>query len=266
MSAARLTAAGTLLFVPGHRPERFDKAAAAGAGAVVLDLEDAVGPDEKDAAREHVRAWLAAGGTGVVRVNSADTPWYADDLAAVAGAATAVMLPKAEDPAVVRATAGSAGAVLPLIETARGVFDARAVCDVPGVVRPAFGSVDLAAELSVDPADRSALQLARQTLVLAAAAARVGSPVDGVTTAYRDEELLRADIAHARALGFGAKLCIHPAQVAVAEQAYRPSDDELDWARRVTATAGTSVGTVDGQMIDKPVLERARAVLARATP
>ena len=263
-----VTAATSLLFVPGDRPDRFDKAAAAGAGAVIVDLEDAVGEDDKDTAREHVRGWLAGGPAGevVVRVNAADTPWHDADLAMAAALGVPVMLPKAQDPEVVARVADAVGeaGVVPLVETARGVVAAVAVCAVPGVLRPAFGNVDLAGQLGVDPGDRQALLLSRLTLVLAAASAGIAPPLDGVTTALRDEELLRADLAHAVSLGFGGKLCIHPSQVAVIGAALRPSEEDVAWARRVVATEGQAVAVVDGAMIDRPVLARAKAVLARA--
>ncbi|WP_181780319.1 HpcH/HpaI aldolase/citrate lyase family protein [Pseudonocardia pini] len=257
-------AATTFLFVPGDRPERFAKAAAAGADLIILDLEDAVAPEAKEQAREHVRAWLAAGEPAMVRVNPPGTPWHAEDLAAVAG--TPVMLPKAQDPAEVAAVVAAVGSeVVVLVETALGIHRAVEVCAVPGVVRAGFGSVDLAAELGVDPNDREALRYARSALVLGSRAAGVGAPIDGVTTAVRDEEVLRADCAHGLGLGFTAKMCIHPAQVGPVAEAFAPTAEEVAWARSViAAAAGGGVAVVDGKMVDKPVVERAQALLARA--
>jgi citrate lyase subunit beta/citryl-CoA lyase len=256
--------------VPGDRPERFGKAAAAGADAVVLDLEDAVAADGKDRAREHVRAWLGEGNAAVVRINGAGTPWHAGDVAMIAALArppVAVMVPKAENPRQLAAlTAGLPAdtAVMALIETAAGVLQAAAVCAVPGVVRLAFGSVDLAAQLGVDHQAHAAFQHARSALVLAAAATGCAAPVDGVTTAIADEASLRADLAHAVALGFTGKLCIHPRQVAVANQCLSPSDAELEWARQVVAAGQDgSASALNGQLIDRPVVLRAQAMLAR---
>ncbi|WP_028849665.1 HpcH/HpaI aldolase/citrate lyase family protein [Thermocrispum municipale] len=253
-----LASARTLLFVPGNRPDRFAKAAASGADAVVLDLEDAVAPEQKPAAREHVAEWLKAGNSAVVRVNAAGTPWHDDDVAAVGDVAMALMVPKAE-----RAEDLPRGTVIPLVETAAGIDNARAVCSAPGVVRPAFGSVDLAAELGVDPASYYALLHARSALVLAAAAAGCAPPVDGVTTSLDEVGLLRADTAHAVELGFTGKLCIHPRQIEHVHAALRPTDSELDWARRVVAAADGGVSVVDGQMVDRPVVLRAERLLSR---
>jgi citrate lyase subunit beta/citryl-CoA lyase len=253
-----LTAARTLLFVPGDRPDRFAKAAAAGADGVVVDLEDAVAPADKDAARAHAVAWLAAGNEVVVRVNAVDTPWYEADVAALAG--SPIMLPKAERAADVERTGP---VVVPLVETAAGLAAAREVCAARGVVRVAFGSIDLAAQLGVDPGSHRALLHARSTLVLAAAAAGCAPPLDGVTTALDDPDVLRRDTEHAVELGFTGKLCVHPRQVGPVHAALRPSEEDIAWAHRVLA-AGESAVAVDGQLVDRPVLLRARRLLDRA--
>jgi len=265
-AAPDLGAARTLLFAPGHRPDRFDKAASSGADAVVLDLEDAVAAEAKDDAREHVRAWLAGGAPGVVRVNAVGTPWYEDDVAVVAGLATAVMLPKADPSTVadVRSRLPASTPIIPLLETARGIDRAAATCAVDGVVRPAFGSVDLAAELGVRHDDHHALATARSMLVLGAAAAGVRAPLDGVCTTLDDEQVLADDVREGLRLGMGGKLCIHPRQIATVHAALAPSEADIAWARRVTAAAAHGGATaVDGQMVDKPVLDRARALLSR---
>jgi citrate lyase subunit beta/citryl-CoA lyase len=269
MADDALSAARTLLFVPGDRPDRFAKAGAAGADVVILDLEDAVAASRKDAARARVRGWFAAGGTGIVRVNGAGTPWHEADLDLAAALRIPVLLPKAEDPddvaRVVAALRG--GPVIALVETAAGVLAAPAVCAVTGVVRPAFGNVDLAAELGVDPADHVALAHARQSLVLAAAAAGTAPPVDGVTTAITDDDALRDDLRHAVRTGFTGKLCIHPRQVATAREAFAPTPEQLAWARRVLAAAPDgAAAAVDGHMVDGPVLARARRFLAAGPP
>lgn len=268
MTAEELASARTLLYVPGHRPDRFAKAAASQADGIILDLEDAVGPDHKDEARENVRRWLAEGGTGAVRINSADTPWFDEDLAALGELPVAVLLPKASSAAEVmelrgRLPAGSC--VMPILETAAGVLDARSICGAPGVVRAAFGNGDLANELGIDHADLSALAHARSMVVLASAAAGVAPPLDGVTTTVNDEAQLEIDTRHGAALGFTGKACIHPSQVAVVHAVLTPSPQEVQWAERViaAATAG-SVALVDGRMIDKPLVEHARRLLARA--
>ncbi|MDX3387986.1 CoA ester lyase [Streptomyces niveiscabiei] len=263
---ARIAAARTLLFVPGHRPDRFDKAAASGTDLVVIDLEDAVAADDKDRARDNADTWLGLGNTAVVRVNPPGTPWFEADLARAADHGCPILIPKAEDPYVlaeiVARTAGRCP-MIPLAETALGIERAHSVCAVPGVVRAAFGNVDLATQLGVAHDDHVALTHARSRLVLASAATGVHAPLDGVTTAVRDPAALGADVAHARRLGFTGKLCIHPAQVGPVADGFAPTAGELRWARSVL-DAGDSVTTVDGQMVDRPVLERARGVLARA--
>ena len=264
--AGPVAVARTFLFVPGHRPDRFAKAAASGADLVILDLEDAVAPDRKDEARDHVRAWLAEGHPAVVRVNAGETPWHDQDVAAIRNLATAVVLPKAETPRQLEAlAAGLPGTpILPLIETALGVVQAVAICGAEAVVRPAFGNVDLAAQLGVDHASHEALRHARSAVVLAAAATGRAAPVDGVTTALEDASILDADLEHAKSLGFTGKLCLHPRQVPVSNRALSPTGAEIAWAHRMLSRSADGVTVVDGQMVDRPVLRRAQAILARA--
>lgn len=259
-----LAEASTFLFVPGDRPDRFDKAAATGADAVIVDLEDAVGADAKDEARHQAREWLADH-RAVVRINGTATRWFAADLEAIGSLASAIVLPKAESADdIVKVRQIAEVPVIALIETARGVSAARPISGVPGVIRLALGNVDLAAELGVDPSSHAALAIARSTLVYASAESGCAPPIDGVTTAVDDPEALARDCAHGRELGFGAKLCIHPRQVAPTASALAPSSEEVAWAERVLAQTSGSVGIVDGHMIDAPVLARARRVLARS--
>ncbi|NEA98571.1 CoA ester lyase [Streptomyces sp. SID13726] len=262
----RVAAARTLLFVPGHRPDRFGKAAASGTDLVIIDLEDAVADDDKDRARDNADTWLGLGNSAVVRVNPPGTPWFEADLARAADHGCPIVVPKSQDPYVLAEIAArTAGRcpMIPLVETALGIERAHEVCAVPGVVRAAFGNVDLATQLGVAHDDRLALTHARSRLVLASAAAGAHPPLDGVTTAVRDPDALDADVTHARRLGFTGKLCIHPAQVSGVAEGFAPTAGELRWAHSVL-DAGDSVTTVDGRMVDRPVLERARGVLARA--
>ncbi|MEV0063358.1 CoA ester lyase [Nocardia sp. NPDC050718] len=284
--ATRVRSAATLLFVPADRPERFAKATAANPGLVVLDLEDAVAPEAKDAARDNAVAWIAAGNECAVRINAAGTRWHDDDLAALAPLHCAVMLPKAEIgvlPAVIatltagRADRGSAHPASPLgeidtpaplialIETAAGVVHAAAVAATAGVDRLAIGTFDLAAEIGVDPADRDALAGTRHTVVLASAAAGLPGPIDGVTGVVDDADLVHDDAGYGRRLGFAGKLCIHPRQLEPVTTAFRPTAHEQAWARKILeATTETSgVAVVDGTMVDKPVVDRARRILAQ---
>ena len=266
------TAPRTYLFVPGDRPERFDKALASGADAVVLDLEDAVAPADKPRARAAVETRLRDAGVGdrarmVVRINDEATPEFEADLAMLARApAGYLMLPKAERAATVarvRATCPGIG-VLALIETARGVLNAEALAGAEGVQRLVFGTIDYALDLGLS-GDPIGFDPAANRLALASRAAGLPAPVAGVTPDLTDPAPLLADLQRARAHGYTAKLCIHPKQVALVHTALQPSAAEIDWATRVIAAAQGAAGAVqlDGRMVDKPVLQRAHALLAR---
>lgn len=255
------------LFVPGDRPERFDKALAAGAGSVIVDLEDAVPLEGKQAARAALQAWLASAQAPVaVRINAADTPWFREDLAVCASPnVCAVMLAKADRPEdlVACTQAAPQARLLPLIENASGFDALRALAAVPGVERFVFGSIDFQLDLGIS-GEGEALLYFRSQLVLASRLGRLAAPVDGVTTDIHDAAKVQEAAARARSLGFGAKLCIHPAQVAPVNAAFRPTDREMDWARRVleaAARSGGAAAAVDGKMIDRPLMLRAQAIL-----
>jgi citrate lyase subunit beta / citryl-CoA lyase len=262
----------TYLFVPGNRPERFAKAASCGAHAIILDLEDAVAPDQKVAARETVGHWLSARQAGgvpaLVRINDTSTPWFEHELDWLGRVVPdGVMLPKAEDPDVLRRVARllpARCALVPLVETARGVAAAREIAVVPGVQRLAFGTIDYALDLDLPDDDRGLLYPA-SLLAIESRRAGLAAPIAGVTAALDDPARLLADWAFARATGFGAKLCIHPAQAVALNAAMMPTASDIDWAHRVIAAAEASPGAarVDGRMVDKPVLLKAQALLAR---
>jgi citrate lyase subunit beta / citryl-CoA lyase len=256
----------SLLFVPGSRPDRFGKAVAANPGIVILDLEDAVAAAAKDAARTHAASWLQNGNVAMVRINATGTEWYDADAAMVREVGCPVMLPKCEHPDQVAGLGGIVGDVpiVALIETASGILNAPEICAASGVARVAFGSIDLATQLGVDPADTTALLAARSQLVLACAAAGIAGPVDSPTLDLSDEAGWRADARRARDLGFTGKLCIHPRQVQATEQTFAPTPAELSWARDVVDSGPDAVSTVAGTMVDPPVVERARRLLARA--
>jgi citrate lyase subunit beta/citryl-CoA lyase len=265
--------AQAFLFVPGTRPDRFAKAAASGADAVILDLEDAVSPQDKERARAAVARHVAEH-QALVRVNGAGTPWFADDLAALAGAGAlaGIVLPKAETASQVAEVAAALGRrtrVFPLVESARGVRDADAVAQAPDTARLMFGNLDFAldAGITVRSADARELLLARSALVLASRAAGLPGPVDGVHPDIEDDAELSAATRRAADLGFSGKLCIHPRQVPLVRRAFVPSDEELAWAARVVGLAADSAGAavrVDGEMIDKPRLELARRIVSTA--
>lgn len=249
------------LFVPANRPERFAKAAASGADAVILDLEDAVPASAKDEARQA----LTAGFTDlpvIVRVNAVGTPWHEGDLAAAARLPlAAIMLPKSERVSDLAAIA-QVHPVLALIETVAGIAAARQIAACGAAARLAFGSIDYAADLGCAHI-RDALAHARAELVFACRLAELPAPLDGVTTDVTDAGQAAEDARYAGALGFGGKLAIHPRQVAAIQAALRPGAEEIDWAMRVLAS-GDGASTVDGEMVDAPVRVRASAVLARA--
>ncbi|WP_404386409.1 CoA ester lyase [Knoellia locipacati] len=264
-----LADARSLLFVPGDRPDRFDKAAASGADLVVLDLEDGVAAEHKDAARTAVSGWLRAGGPAAVRVNALDSAERTADLRALGGldSLVAVVVPMAEDPEALRVFADALGAQVPLVaqvETAVGVARAQDLAGVDAVARLAVGHLDLAADLGCSPG-RDGLLHARSIIVLASRVARLPGPVESVTTALGDPEAALDDAAYARDLGFTGKLAIHPSQVAAIHAAFVPDEDSIRWARRILAVAdGMGAVRLDGEMVDGPVIARARAVLHRA--
>lgn len=260
----QLEAARTFLFVPGHRPDRFAKAAGAGADAIVLDLEDAVAPADKAAARAAVADWLTRQrGHAVVRINPPGTYWFDEDLALVAGHGCPVMVPKVDNRTMLQDL--QLPLMIPMVESAAGVLNATGICAPRGVVRAAFGSIDLATQLDISPSGNQALVHARSALVLAAAAAGIAAPIDGVTTNLGDDEELLADMRHARQLGYTGKLCIHPRQIAPLHTVLAPTPEDVAWASEIVAAAsGEAVTAVQGHMVDKPVIERARRLLSRA--
>lgn len=282
----------TYLFVPGNRPERFAKALASGADRIIIDLEDAVAPADKATARAAIAQWMGsvastldARSKVLIRINDAATPWHADDLAlAKSVQAPCVMLPKCEaasQVAQVLAHLGAGAAVLPLIETARGLLALHGIAAAPGVVRLAFGSLDYMVDLDIpslqieaavgavavgDGVSNIALDFAATQIAIASRAAGLPSPVAGVTPEL-DAARVTADMAHARTLGFGAKMCIHPSQVAAVRAALRSSAQELAWAQRVLQAWDASSGgaiQVDGKMVDRPVVLKAQRIVANA--
>lgn len=255
------------LFVPGDRPDRFEKAARSGADSVILDLEDSVAPPRKSAARDAVACALDPDRPCLVRVNALTTEWFEADFEAVARPGLlGIVLPKAEEPAAVAAVAGrlDGKALVLIIETALGVWNARRIAEASGVTRLAFGALDFQVDAGI-PGDREELAYARSRVVLASRIAGLPAPIDGVTVALTDRERLGADIEYARRMGFGAKLCIHPDQVAPVNDSFVPLPAEVRWAERVIETAAAAPGVafqLDGELVDVPVIERARRILA----
>ncbi len=266
--AERVAGARTLLFVPGDRPDRFAKAADAGADLVVVDLEDGVGETDKADARRAAVEWLRREGQAVVRINS-DTLTSQADLAALADVPglIAVMVPKAEAATDLDdASNGGTVPVIALVESAVGLSRARELAAHPSTCRLALGSLDLAVDLGIAD-DSAAMAMAGYELVLASRLAGLPAPISTVTAEVGDGTAAGTAAVRARREGFGGKLCIHPRQVPTVNQAFRPSDSEIRWAHRVIDVSREgSVGLVDGAMVDRPVVERARRILAATPP
>ncbi|MEU7963542.1 CoA ester lyase [Streptomyces sp. NPDC049097] len=256
------------LFVPGDRPERFAKALNSDADAVIVDLEDAVAPQHKTAARDNV-VELAASSAIFVRVNGADAPWYKDDLAALRDCRPplGVILPKtgsADDVAAAAALLGPQIPIVALVETASGVQNAGEIAAAESSVRLAFGNLDFGLDIDAET-DDTTLLYARSALVIASRAAGLPGPVDGVTTELDDPAAAGRDAGRARRLGFAGKMCIHPRQTTPVNEAFGYSPETVAWARRAVEAAGQADGAavrVDGEMIDKPRLQLAERVLA----
>ncbi len=276
MSAAGAKQLGmgpALLFCPGNRPDRFHKAADR-ADAVILDLEDAVGPDAKDAAREAVVGARLDAARTIVRVSAASADGFDADLAAVAASRfRTVMLAKAESvDEVDRVLAAVPDArVIVLCETARGVLAAESLVAHEAVVGIMWGAEDLVASLggtsSRDEtgAYRDVAAHARSRILLAAGAYGV-TAIDAIRTDIADLAGAHAEAVDAAASGFGAKAAIHPNHVEPYRQAFAPTDDELELARRILAAALQNPGvfSFEGRMVDEPILRHARSVVERS--
>ncbi len=255
------------LFVPGNRPQLFGKAGAAGTDSIILDLEDAVAPHDKENARANVANHGFKDIYVCTRINAVDTCWFEDDLRMVAdGRFQSVMLPKcesADEAAHIRDRVGSGVVIIALIESARGVAKLDSILreDSP-VDQLAFGSIDYALDLGRNH-EWEALLFARSQIVLLSRAAGITAALDGVTQSISDSKIVSADARRARDLGFAGKLLIHPAQIAPARSGFAPDENMVSWARSIVAACvDDSALQVDGVMIDRPVLLRAQQILA----
>ena len=260
--------ARSFLFVPGNRPERFSKALGAGADAVIIDLEDAVPAQAKVEARATVAAWLSHEHPVYVRVNAHGTEWHDEDARAIARNAglRGLVVPKAQEPrrvAELAAQLASSASLLPIVESAQGLWNALEIARCARVERLAFGHLDFQRDLGIDGEDKEILY-ARSHLVLMSRLAGVGAPLDGITAALDDTEKLRRDVESARRLGFGGKLCIHPKQIEIVNRGFLPSEKDVEWARQVIAAAEAAGGgavRMGAEMVDAPVVARARHIL-----
>lgn len=254
------------LFLPATRLDRLAKANGSKADAVIVDLEDAVAPSDKDAVRQNLKTSLGSGRLPlVVRINGAATQWHSADLDVCRDLPIqAIMLAKAETAADCQAAAHRSGKpVIALIESALGIANATEIASASD--RLAFGSIDYAADMGLAHVEHALLH-ARSILVHAARLAGQSAPFDGVTADLHDEDRIISDSRHACDLGFGGKLLIHPAQIAPARRGFAPSEQEVSWAERVLAASNVQSGAVqlDGAMIDAPVIKRAESIMQRA--
>ena len=267
----------SVLYIPGSKPRALEKARTLAVDAIIFDLEDAVAVEEKPAARALLVQTLREANYGsrarIVRINGFDTPWGRDDVAALAGVAVdGVLIPKVNHPADLQAVA-EAIADVPLwamLETAAGILGAAAIAAHPRLSGMVMGTNDLARELGARfRPDRLALQ-AGLGLCLLAARAQGRIIIDGVYNAYLDDAGLAAECAQGRDLGFDGKTLIHPAQLAIANAAFAPSDAEIELARRQIAAfddataKGLGVAVVDGQIVENLHIVTARQMLAKA--
>ncbi len=259
----------TALFLPASNPRAIAKARTLACDMVVLDLEDAVKPEDKDAARDAAVAAVAEGfdrRIAAIRLNGADTAEHEADLAAAArSAADLIVVPKVEGAASVARIAAAAGKpILARIETPAGVLAAASIAAVPGVAGLIAGTNDLKASLGIpSAAGRGGLSLALQTVVLAARAGNAWA-LDGVFNALADAEGLAAECREGRALGFDGKTLIHPGQIAIAAEAFGATTDEIADARALLAAAQGGAERFRDRMIEAMHVAQARALLQRA--
>ena len=267
MNAADLRLCRTLLFLPGSNPRAIEKARGLDADMIVIDLEDAVKPEDKaDARRAAVEAVTTGfgGRPTAVRVNAVGSAWYGDDVVALRHSpADLIVIPKAEGHRQVHDVAWLVGKpVLAMIETAAGVLAATSIA--PGTIGLIAGTNDLAADLaSPAGAGRAGLAHSLQQVVLAARAARIAA-FDGVYNGLEDEEGLAAQCEEGRAFGFDGKSLIHPSQIDTANRIFGPSDEEIEAALRLIAAATGGAERFEGRMIESMHVAQAEKVLARA--
>jgi citrate lyase subunit beta/citryl-CoA lyase len=277
------------LFVPGSRPELFEKAAISAADALSFDLEDAVAAEKKEEARRHVASFLSRcgefpGKIMIVRVNALPSQLFEADVEAIVGAGANIIInvPKVESAADVKKAVGIIAqaekfkgpenkiGVLANIETPKGLRMAAEIAAADSrVMGLQIGFKDLLSRWGIDSRDSGTQQHIRLQVRLAAAEAGIAA-FDGAFTDIKQPDAFRAEAENARRMGFAGKSCIHPSQIPIANEVFAPRAEEIAYAERVLAAAGaaadrgTAVFTLDGQMIDEPIIAQARAVVALA--
>ncbi|MCK0744677.1 HpcH/HpaI aldolase/citrate lyase family protein [Chromohalobacter nigrandesensis] len=262
----------SLLFVPATRPDRIAKALASPADAVIVDLEDAVADSDKANARDALEAFLADNPQAslMVRINAHATPHYEPDLAMCArqAAITHVIVPKAESCQALEKAAACGKPLWPLIETAQGLLALPSLTGVAGVERLSFGALDMITELGLTPETPGARQMldqGRYQLVVHSRAAGLAAPLESPHPAIDDTDAVAQTAVHAKEMGFAGMLCIHPRQLPAVNHAFSPSEADVAWARQVVDGASHQAGafSVEGQMVDAPVIRRAQGILAK---
>lgn len=262
----------TYLFVPGTHPQRFEKALNSGADNVIIDLEDAVSAEEKGQALENTLAALrdSLSRPVFVRLNTIDSPWFGENVKELVELALSgtnslkgIVLPKVEDaPSLesLRALFPEHIQVLGLIETAVGVHDVAKIAAAKGLTRLALGAVDLSEDLGAEN-DSTIIDFAYAQVVIASRLSNIKAPLASPPMALRDPDAIERNARRLRGMGLGGHLCIHPDQVAPIHAGFAPSSKEVEWAARVMDSVGGAV-QVDGEMVDKPVREKAARILA----
>ena len=268
----------SVLYIPGSKDRALDKARGLPVDAIIFDLEDAVSPDAKVEARGTLKAALEQGGYGnrykIIRINGLDTEWGSEDIAALRDApANAILVPKvnsAADIDAVKTLLGNDTPIWAMIETPAGVLHSSEIAAHPALEGFVAGTNDLAKELNCRTRpDRLPMQMSLQMMLLAARGNDVIA-VDGVYNQFKDEEGLRAECEQGRDLGFDGKTLIHPAQVAVTNECFAPSEAELDLARRQIEAfekvekSGQGVAVVGGKIVENLHVETTKKTLAKA--
>lgn len=257
----------SFLFVPANRTERYSKALNSGSDAVIIDLEDAIPTEHKLNSRALLKQWLLDHPTEkvMIRVNAEQSEWFNDDIQlAQIPNVIAIVLPKAEQQQAFTAIQSIRNIdIYPIIETPYGMAHVEKIAQFPAVKALMFGSIDFQLEMDMS-GDFLELMYFRNRIVLASKLAGIASPIDGVTADFANTELNQTETLQAKKLGYQGKLCIHPSQVSVVNQAFIPSAEEIQWAQQVMNAVHLAQGqtiSLNGKMIDKPIISKAEKIL-----
>lgn len=263
-------AARSYLFVPANRVERFEKALNTQADVIIIDLEDALPVDLKVSARQALKEWLITNPQHqiMIRTNAKNTAWFKEDIElARLKNVKAIVLPKTESPEDIEAILAVENIdIFALIETPAGFANIRQIAKTTSVQALMFGSIDFQLEMNMQGGYAELLSF-RNEFVLASKLAGIQAPIDGVTIDFKDEALIQLETQQAKNLGFTGKLCIHPNQVNIVNQVFSPSEEEIKWAQSVLKTVEEAQGqaaSLDGKMIDLPVILRAERIIQQA--